>query len=300
MNMQPILGIITALLTPFDEDERIDDRALSALVDFQVRQEVQGLYVSGSTGEAMLQSRAEREHCLKLVAQANAGRLRLIAHVGTISTADVLYLSEQAAAFGYEAISAIPPFYYPFSSREVTDHYREIARHSALPLIVYNFPAQTKGFSTAELIELLSTPRIIGVKHTSSDLFSLERTLRHKPEAIIYNGYDEMCLAGLAMGAQGAIGTTYNFMGDLFVEMSRQLKAGNLDRAQALQKLANDIIEQIIRFGVIPASKAILESFGLQMGSARRPFRAVTNDERRSLSKALEPLLAWRTGAKAA
>jgi N-acetylneuraminate lyase len=300
MNMQPILGIITALLTPFDDQERIDETALSALIDFQVRQGVQGLYVSGSTGEAMLQSCAERAHGLKLVAQANAGRLHLIAHVGAVSTADVLHLSEQAATFGYEAISAIPPFYYPFAPDEVANHYREVARHSALPLIVYNFPAQTKGFSTAELIELLSTPGIVGIKHTSSDMFSLERILRHKPEAIIYNGYDEMCLAGLAMGAQGAIGTTYNFMGDLFVEMSKLVKAGKLDQARALQKLANDIIEQIIRFGVIPSSKAILEALGLRMGPARRPFRKLDANAKRSLSEALRPLLDWRAGSKTA
>jgi N-acetylneuraminate lyase len=300
MNMQPTLGIITALLTPFDDQERIDEGALLALVDFQVRQGVQGLYVSGSTGEAMLQSRAEREHCLNLVAQANAGRLGLIAHVGAVATADVLHLSEKAASFGYEAISAIPPFYYPFSSKEVAAHYHEIARHSALPLIVYNFPALTKGFSTTELIDLLSTPGIVGVKHTSSDLFSLERILRHKPDAIIYNGYDEMCLAGLAMGAQGAIGTTYNFMGDLYVELARLAKAGKLEQALSLQKLANDVIEQIIRFGVIPSSKAILEALGLRMGPARRPFRALQDDEKRSLSESLRPLLDWRTTSKAA
>jgi N-acetylneuraminate lyase len=300
MNMQPLSGIITALLTPFDDAERIDEGAVSALIDFQVRQGVQGLYVGGSTGEALLQSLAEREHFLKLVAQANTGRLRLIAHVGAIATADVLFLSERAAAYGYDAISAIPPFYYSFSTAEVTAHYHEIARQSALPLIIYNFPAGTKGFSTGELIDLLSTPRIIGVKHTSTDMFSLERVLRHRPQAIIFNGYDEMCLAGLAMGAQGAIGTTYNFMGDLFVDMARLVKAGKLDQARSHQRLANDIIDQLIRFGVIPATKAILESFGLRMGTARRPFRTLAAEDKRSLADAVLPLLAWRTGSKAA
>ncbi len=287
-------GIVTALLTPFDNNEKMDAHALAALVDFQVLQGVHGLYVGGSTGEALAQSVPGRDRCLEIVADANAGRLPLIAHVGAISTADALHLSERAAVHGYAAISAIPPFYYPFSSSEIIAHYEAIARDSALPLIVYNFPARTRGLSTEELVELLSKPGIVGVKHTSPDLFAMERVLRLKPGAIVFNGYDEMCLGGLAMGASGAIGTTYNFMGDLFVELFTLVNAGKLEEARVLQRLANDIIDQIIRFGVIPSAKAILESLGVRMGAARRPFRVLSADEKEILSKAVDALLNWR------
>lgn len=296
--MPKLGGIVTALLTPFDEHEKIDVQALVSLVDFQVLQGVHGLYVGGSTGEALAQSVSERDRCLEIVADANAGRLPLIAHIGAISTADALHLSERAAAHGYAAISAIPPFYYPFSSAEVIAHYEAIARDSALPLIVYNFPARTKGLSTEELVELLSKPGIVGVKHTSPDLFAMERVMRQMPDAVVFNGYDEMCLGGLAMGATGAIGTTYNFMGDLFVELFALANAGRLDEARALQRMANDIIDQIIRFGVIPSAKAILECFGLRMGRARRPFRALTDDELTVLSKTVDALIGWRSRSR--
>jgi N-acetylneuraminate lyase len=294
--MKPVTGIVTALLTPFDDEGAIDRDAFGPLVDFQAAQGVHGLYVGGTTGESVLQSREERDLCLRLAAEANAGRLGLIAHVGAVATADVLHLSERAAAYGYGAISAIPPYYHPFSPAEISAHYREVAKWSALPLILYNFPALTKGFTTAELLALLTEPGIVGVKHTSTDLFSLERVLRHRPDTIVYNGYDEMCVGGLAMGAQGAIGTTYNFMGDVFVAIREHVLAGDLTAAMALQCKANDVIEALIAYGVFPSSKAILEIMGLKLGHCRQPFRRLEAADRAALEKAVQPILAWRGG----
>lgn len=298
--MQPLSGIFAALLTPFDEDERIDHGAIAALVEFQVRQGLQGLYVGGSSGEAMLQTQAERADYLRTVAAANAGRLRLIAHVGTVATRDALELSAVAHAAGYDAISAVTPFYYPFSRAEVMAHYVAIADAAALPLIVYNIPAIAQAFSVAELGTLLEHPRIIGVKHTSTDLFALDRLCRHNPGALIYNGYDEMCLAGLCMGAQGAIGTTYNFMGDVFVEIARGVAASDLPEAQRLQRMANVVIEALIECGVMPSSKALLAMMGVPVGRSRRPFRSLAAEDRVKLAAAIRPVLAWRERMPAA
>ena len=298
--MHALTGIFAALLTPFDADERVDHDATDALVEFQVRQGLQGLYVGGSSGEAMLQSQAERAQYIRHVATANAGRLKLIAHVGTVATRDALDLSEVAYTSGYQAISAVTPFYYPFSRAEVLAHYVAIADVSELPLIIYNIPAIAQAFSVAELGTLLQHPRIIGVKHTSTDLFALDRLRRHNPEALIYNGYDEMCLAGLCMGAQGAIGTTYNFMGDVFVEIARLVAASDLHEALRLQRMANVVIEMLIDCGVMPASKALLDMMGVAVGPSRRPFRALSADDRTRLAAAIRPVLEWRERMPAA
>jgi len=298
--MAKLTGILSALLTPFDAAERIDHDAVGPLVEFQVRLGVQGLYVGGSSGEAMLQGQAERAEYLRSVAACAAGRLPLVAHVGTTATRDALELAEAAAEAGYQAISAVTPFYYPFSRPEVMAHYRAIADASALPLIIYNIPAIAQAFSVAELGELLAHPRIIGVKHTSTDLFALDRLRRHNPDALIYNGYDEMCLAGLCMGAQGAIGTTYNFMGDVFVEIARLVAASRLPEAQRLQRMANVVIETLIEVGVMPGSKALLEMMGVKVGGSRRPFRPVDDAGHARLAAAIRPVLDWRDGMRKA
>jgi N-acetylneuraminate lyase len=287
-------GIYSALLTPFSGDEAIDRDAIGPLVDFQVRLGVDGIYVGGSSGEAMLQSVEERTAYLADVSSATNGRLRLVAHVGTIATREALHLAEHAAKASYQAISAIPPFYYDFSRSEVMAHYQELARASALPLIVYNFPARTPGFTLPELVELLSHPNIIGIKHTSSDMFQLERIRHSVPDALVYNGYDEMCLAGLSMGAQGAIGTTYNFMGDVFVALRAAVKRGQIDQARQLQIMANRVIEVLVDVGVMPGSKALLDSMGVRCGPSRRPFRKIAASDLHALQSVIKPILAWR------
>ncbi|RCS22138.1 N-acetylneuraminate lyase [Phyllobacterium salinisoli] len=292
--MAKLEGIYSALLTPFLEDETIDRRGIGPLVDFQVRLGVDGLYVGGSSGEAMLQSLEERAACLADVAAAADGRFDLIAHVGTIATKDALQLSEHAAKSGYQAISAIPPFYYDFSRSEVMAHYRALADASSLPLIVYNFPARTSGFTLPELIDLLSHSNIIGIKHTSSDMFLLECIRHAVPEALVYNGYDEMCLAGFAMGAQGAIGTTYNFMGDVFVALRTAMAEGRIGEARKLQTMANRVIQVLIKVGVMPGSKALLEIMGVVCGPSRRPFQKMESLDRAALRDAIAPVLAWR------
>lgn len=293
-----LAGIHAALLTPFDERDRIDEDATAALIGFIHQQGVHGLYVGGSSGEAMLQSVEERAAYLKTVAALSAGRLPLIAHVGAAATRDVLALAEVAAAAGYAAISAVTPYYYPFSRAEVMAHYLTIADTAALPLIVYNIPAVAQAFSVQELVTLLQHPRIVGVKHTSTDLFALERLRRLCPDALVYNGYDEMCLAGLSMGASGAIGTTYNLMGDVFVELARHVDASDLASALRLQRMANVVIEALIACGVIPGSKVALAMMGVPVGPARRPFRSLTEDDRRQLADALEPVLEWRRAGR--
>lgn len=292
--MAKLEGIYSALLTPFCEDEIIDRQAIGPLVDFQVRLGVDGVYVGGSSGEAMLQSLDERAACLADVADAARGRLKLIAHVGTIATRDALQLSEHAAKARYQAISAIPPFYYDFSRSEVMAHYRALADASSLPLIVYNFPARTSGFTLPELVELLAYPNIIGIKHTSSDMFQLECIRHAVPDALVYNGYDEMCLAGFAMGAQGAIGTTYNFMGDVFVALRTAVAKGRIEEARKLQTMANRVIQMLIKVGVMPGSKALLDIMGVNCGPSRRPFRKTEPSDIAALREAIAPVLTWR------
>lgn len=289
-------GIHAALLTPFDTTDAVDWKANEALVAFIIKQGVHGLYVSGSSGEAMLQSVEERTDCLRHVAGCAKDKLALIAHVGAAATRDVLKLADVAHASGYQAISAVTPYYYQFSRAEVMAHYRTIADQSALPLIIYNFPAITQAFSVAELSTLLQHKNIIGVKHTSTDLFALERLRRHCPDALIYNGYDEMVLGGLSMGARGAIGTTYNLMGDLFVAILHLYEQAQMQEALNLQRMANVIIEALIEVGVMPGCKMALEMMGVPVGFARQPFRRLTSEDRVRLETALAPLLKWREG----
>ena len=163
------------------------------------------------------------------------------------------------------------------SAAEVLAHYRALAEATPLPLIVYNFPAKSaRPLSTPDLLALLEHPKIIGVKHTSQNLYQLERLKSAAPHAVIYNGFDEMFAGGFAMGADGAIGTTFNVMGRLFVRIFDALKAGDMATALRLQSRANAVIDVLIDVGVFPGTKAMLKILGVDCGPCRRPFAALT------------------------
>ena len=269
----PLAGVFSALITPFADDRTVNLAMLAPLAEFQLKQGVHGFYVGGSTGEAFLQSPAERAGVLQSFARVVRGRAKLIAHIGAIATDEAIGLAKSAADAGYDAVSAIPPFYYDFSPAEVLAHYRALAQATPLPLIVYNFPAKSaRPLTTPDLLALLEHPKIIGVKHTSQNLYQLERLKRASPAAVIYSGFDEMFVGGVAMGADGGIGTTFNVMGSLFVQMYQAVKSGDLDSARALQARANDVIDVLVDVGVFPGTKAMLQLLGVDCGACRPPF----------------------------
>lgn len=146
---------VMVLLTPFDQQQALDKASLRRLVQFNIQQGIDGLYVGGSTGEAFVQSLSEREQVLEIVAEEAKGKIKLIAHVGCVSTAESQQLAASAKRYGFDAVSAVTPFYYPFSFEEHCDHYRAIIDSAdGLPMVVYNIPA----LSGVKLTWIRSTP----------------------------------------------------------------------------------------------------------------------------------------------
>ncbi|MBO7178677.1 MAG: N-acetylneuraminate lyase, partial [Clostridia bacterium] len=249
--MKDFKGIYAALLTPFNKDGSINFDSLKLLVERNIEVGLTGMYVCGSTGESVLMSEEERISILKFVAEVNAGRSILIAHVGTISTDSACRMAKKAEEFGYDAVSAVVPFYFSFSSEAIKGYYKDILNASNLPMIIYNFPGANGFGGMLELVnEMIDNPKLIGVKHTSANLFDLERFKNLSKPLVVYNGFDEMLIGGLSMGADGGIGSTYNFMGSLILDIYNAFNAGDITLAQKYQTKANRIIDKMIPYGV--------------------------------------------------
>ena len=280
-------GIFPALITPFDKDDNINYEALKLLMERLISQGVKGFYVDGSTGESFLLSFEERKSLIAEAAGINAGRVTLIAQIGCISTKQAIELAKHAEKYGYDAVSSVAPFYYKFSFEEIRRYYFAIADAVSIPVIIYNIPAFSGvNLSVEQMSCFLKDPRFIGVKHTSSDYFSLRQFKTAFPDKVMLNGYDETFLAGLSMGAEGAIGSTYNFMADKFIRILELFRAGKIEEASALQEKADRIIAVLCKYGVIPGVKAILTKTGIPMGPARAPFIDLTDAEKEELFRA--------------
>ena len=278
-------GIFTALLTPFNSDYTINEKSLEKLIKFNLDAGVHGFYVGGSTGEGMLMSKEERKRIFAIAKKISDGSVPLIAHVGAISTADACDMAAEAKRLGFDAISAVAPFYYSFPLEAIKSYYLDIVRFAGMPMFIYNFPAGNGfGLTPAIAKDIFSSDgHFAGIKHTSMDLFSLRQFKQDIDGITVFNGYDEICLAGLSMGADGAIGSTYNFMGEKFVKLYNAFREGNIALAQKLQNEACAIISEMCRYGVFQCEKEILTLMGIDMGPCRRPFLPLSEEGRRSM-----------------
>ncbi|ELY3542205.1 N-acetylneuraminate lyase [Cronobacter turicensis] len=271
-------GVMPALLTPFDQQQRLDKESLRRLVRFNISQGIDGLYVGGSTGEAFMQSCAEREEVLEIVAEEAKGKVTLIAHVGCVSTAESQQLAVAASRYSFDAVSAVTPFYYPFSFDEHCDHYRAIiASADGLPMVVYNIPALSGvRLSLDQISTLVTLPGVGALKQTSGDLYQMEQIRRAHPDLVLYNGYDEIFASGLLAGADGGIGSTYNIMGWRYMHIEKALNAGDIATAQQLQRDCNQVIDLLIKTGVFRGLKTVLHYLDvISVPLCRKPFAPV-------------------------
>ena len=288
---QKFTGIFPALVTPFDKESKVNYEALKELIAYNVEKGVDGFYVTGSTGEVFLLTEEERVAIMKTAREA-APEKTLIAHIGSVSTEQAIRLARHAKEFGYDAISSVAPFYYKFSFDEIRKYYFDIVEATGMKMLIYNIPAFSGvNMSMDNLGSFLKDERFIGVKHTSQDYFMMQQIKEAFPEKVIYNGYDEMFMAGLAMGADGAIGSTYNFMAEKFIRIRELFKENRIKEAQELQATANSIIRSLIKVGVMQGEKVILEALGIAAGECRAPFKPIPEDAKKQLLGEVMPLL---------
>lgn len=288
-------GIISALPTPFNNEQQIDTESLKKLVRFNIEQGMHGLYVGGSTGEAFLQDVTEREKVLETVAEEAGGKLTLIAHVGAISTRDSQLLARAAVKYGFDAISAVTPFYYPFSFEEHYAHYQAIINEAdGLPMVVYNIPALSGvKLSLDQINTLVRLPGVQALKQTSGDLFQMEQIRRQHPELILYNGYDEIFASGVIAGADGGIGSTYNIMGWRYKNILSAIEKGDIQTARLIQTECNKVIDTLIKTGVLAGIKSLLHFMNVINNPAcRKPFFPVNQKYLPELQQLAQKLMA--------
>lgn len=280
-------GIFTALLTPFKDDYSINEASLKKLVEFNLEKGINGFYVGGSTGEGLIMTTEERKEVFRIVKEAAGDKVPLIAHCGSISTDEAISMAKTAEALGYDAVSAVAPLYYGFSFPAIRKYYDDIVSSVNIPMVVYNFPGGSGVTFTADYAaEMFKDERYMGIKHTSNDLYTLHQFKQKIDRPVtIFNGFDEMCLGGLAMGADGAIGSTYNFMGDKFIRIFEEFNAGNIEKAQEIQTEANKIIAEMIKYTVLPCEKAIMTHLGIDCGPCRRPFLPLTKEADEAMAR---------------
>ena len=275
-------GIFPAFYACYDNEGKINPEAVRELTRWFISKGVKGVYVGGSSGECIYQSVAERKVVLENVMAEAKGKLTVIAHVACNNTADSQELAAHAESLGVDAIASIPPIYFHLPPYAIAKYWNDIS--AAAPntdFIIYNIPPLAGVALNVPLLkEMLKNPRVIGVKNSSMPTQDIQ--MWRDEGAIVFNGPDEQLISGLVMGAVGGIGGTYGAMPELYVELYRCVKAGEMDKALEIQNDCCRIIYKMCSAhgNMYAVIKEILRINGNpDCGSVRTPLAELVEED---------------------
>ena len=230
-------GCLTALITPF-RNGRIDEKAFQSLVEWQIKEGVQGVLVCGTTGESPTLSHKEHMRVTELCVEAVKRRIPVLAGTGSNSTEETIELARHAEQAGADAQVVVTPYYNKPTQEGLYRHFKAVHDSCGLPIVIYNIPSRSVIDMTIETItELAKLPRIVGVKDATGDLARPVRTkLAVGANFSLLAGDDSTALAFLAQGGHGLISVTSNVAPRLCAEMQHAWQRGDVLKAQQINE----------------------------------------------------------------
>ena len=285
-----IEGIITALITPFDDGGEVDEGALKRLIDFQIKGGVNGLFLCGTAGLGVIMRQDQRVQTFRAAAKHSRGRIPLVAQVGAPSTEETVSLAKEAEAAGVDALGCVTPYYVTPDDESMLTHYKAVLKSVKLPVYVYNIPRNAVNNVSPELMKRLVEAGIAGVKDSSRDFVQVMEYLQALPaNSTVICGTDSYILPALLMGAKGAITGYANAFPEVYTQLWKSYKDGKSEEARQLQFRVNSLRKLLQKPAVSPHYEA-LRMRGIDCGNPRAPLRAMTDKESQSLREQLTRL----------
>lgn len=265
-------GVWPALLTPVHSDGKPNESELEKLIELLIDQEMDGLYLLGSTGQGFLFSEEERKFITQRTVQIVNGRLPVMVQVGAMNTEESIRLARHAADSGADGISSVGPIYYAGGSEMAFTHYRRIAEASDLPF----FPYQIGGAANRDVIlRLLDLPQVKGMKLTTDKLLeigSISNLAGDKWQ--LFSGADELMCQAAICGTAGAIGSFYNMFGPTCKYVRSSFLEGRVLEAQDFMLQFQGLIEKIMPCIWTFIVRGMELKYGIRIGTPKPPILA--------------------------
>lgn len=280
-------GIIPAMVTPFQNDEELNETALREMVGRFVEAGVHGLFCLGTNGEFFSLSFDEKVWVTEIIVEEARGRLPVYVGAGCISTAETIRLARRLEAAGADALSLITPSFLAFSQQELLLHYQRVADATSLPVVLYNIPARTgNSLLPATVARLAETPNIVGIKDSSGSYDTILQYIERTPESFaVLAGTDSLILPTLMAGGKGAIAATANVFPEQVVSIFNSWKQGDFTQAEEAQRVLR-AIRGAFGLGTLPSVlKAFLNKMGVPAGPARQPVEPLSPQAEQELER---------------
>jgi 4-hydroxy-tetrahydrodipicolinate synthase len=285
----PFGRVLTAMVTPFDDEGRLDLPAAAGLAAHLIDNGHDGLVVSGTTGESPTVDPDEQRDLLRVVVDAVGDRATVVAGAGTNDTAHSVMLARNAEAAGADGLLVVTPYYSKPSQDGILAHFRTVADATALPVLLYDIPGRTGVKLAADtLARAAEHDRIVAVKEASGDLYAGSWLLR-STDLAVYSGDDALNFAWLALGAVGVVSVVGHVAGRRLAELVTAIDKGNLEYARETDRSLLPAVDAIMtRAPGVVMVKAALELLGLLPNrNVRAPHQRATDAEVREVRRGL-------------
>lgn len=232
-NFEKLKGSVTPIITPFDEQLKVDTATLTSLINWQIEQGAHGISVTGTTGEPSALSIDERELVMVVASEAVGGRVPFIPATGSANIEETLYLTKRAQAMNADAVLVICPYYSRPSQQGLYDWYKTVADSVSIPVILYNIPARSCVNIEPKLMARLAgdCKNIIGVKEANKDFEHINHVLKVcGRDFLVYSGIELLCYPMLAIGGAGHINVTANIVPQESVALYELWKSGEVEK----------------------------------------------------------------------
>lgn len=286
--------ILTAMVTPFDQNGEIDFPATKNLINYLLDNGTDGLIVTGTTGESPTLSTKEKVALYQYVVQETAGRVPVIAGTGSYNTKESIELTKYAEEAGVDGIMLVVPYYNKPSQEGLYQHFKAIAESTKLPIMLYNIPGRSViNMSVETTVRLSKIDNIVALKEASGSLEAMTEIISRTDENFaVYTGEDALTLPTMAIGGAGVVSVASHVIGNEMQAMLRHFKNGNHREAAAIHQQLLPVIRALFAAPSPTPVKTALNLIGVPVGSVRLPLVPLNEEEVKSLQLVLDGIKA--------
>ena len=291
-----IEGLIAATFGTFQEDGSLNLAIIPSLVEKLIADGLRGVFICGTNGEGPNLTVEERMAVAEAYVQAANKRILVLVHVGHTSIAESRKLAAHAARIGADAISSVAAFYFkPTSVQNLAESMAQIASAAPqLPFYYYHIPTLTGvGLDMIEFLRLGEEliPNLAGIKYTAATLHEYQACVNYQNGRFdILFGFDEMLLPALAVGAKGAIGSTYTYAAPLYLKVVELFGQGKIAEARQMQLQSVEMVRCLVKYPPIPAQRAIMKMQGFDLGTCRLPLKGLSEQDTLAFRASLDEM----------
>lgn len=281
--------VLTAMVTPFDQQGEIDYSATRNLVNYLIANGTEGLVVAGTTGESPTLTTEEKIALFKFVVEVAAGRVPVIAGTGSNNTRASISLTKQSEEAGVDGIMLVGPYYNKPSQEGLFQHFKSIAEATSLPIMLYNIPGRSVvNISVETIVRLSEISNIVAVKEASGNLDDMAEIISRTPDTFtLYSGDDGLTIPVLAIGGAGVVSVASHIIGNQMQEMITLFKNGHVQEAASAHRRLLPIMKALFMAPNPTPVKTALNMQGVQVGDVRLPMIPLNDEEKIALQKVL-------------